>query len=71
MKLLLYIKNVYGSEMLYPVENQKRWERITGRKTFTCDCLMALQAVGVEVIINNGVGGTTTIESFFNLNKGN
>ena len=57
MKIHLYIKQVYGVEKLYPVSNDKQWEALTGKKTFTYDTCQALINLGFEVIINDPRNG--------------
>ncbi len=66
MKIYLFVKNVYGSEMLYPCSNCPSWESLTGKKTFTREVCRSLKELGFELVVNDPkTGNPMSTETFF------
>jgi len=52
MKLEVYIKNVYGNEMIYPhCAQSQAFLKALGLKTFTPSAITAVKALGFELIV--------------------
>lgn len=49
-------KSVYGRNLIYPIDNIKEIECLTGSKTIGLEQLYSLQKIGVEVELNDGFG---------------
>lgn len=55
MQVRIQRKNVYGNELIYPVDHARDIERLTGKKTINNSDIEALKNLGVEIIDLNKI----------------
>ena len=54
MEITTTIKNVYGSDLMYPACETAYWfSQLTGSKTFTVRHLAMIQNLGYKIVVDN------------------